>query len=31
LRARLEAMKVRRRLQAMVTRLKQRRRSVFFG
>ena len=31
LRARLEAMKVRRKLQAMVTRLKQRRRSVFFG
>jgi 1-acyl-sn-glycerol-3-phosphate acyltransferase len=31
LRSRLEAMKVRRKLQAMVTRLKQRRRSVFFG
>lgn len=31
LRARLEAMKVRRKLQAMVTRLRQRRRSVFFG
>jgi len=31
LRARLEAMKVRRKLQAMVTRLKQRRRSVFLG
>src|SRR5258706_8711097 len=31
LRARLEAMKVRRKLQAMVTRLKQRRRSAFFG
>jgi 1-acyl-sn-glycerol-3-phosphate acyltransferase len=31
LRARLEAMKVRRKLQAMVTRLKLRRRSVFFG
>jgi len=31
LRARREAMRVRRRLQAMVTRLKSRRRSVFFG
>jgi 1-acyl-sn-glycerol-3-phosphate acyltransferase len=30
-RARLEAMRVRRRLQAMVTRLKQRRKSLFFG
>lgn len=31
LRARIESMKVRRKLQAMVTRLRQRRRSVFFG
>jgi len=31
LRAKLEAIRVRRRIQAMVTRLKQRRRSVFFG
>ena len=31
LQARNEAMRVRRRLQAMVTRLKNRRRSVFFG
>ncbi len=30
-RARIEAVRVRRRLQAMVTRLKQRRKSVFFG